>query len=417
MGKKRNWEIQYEKYKTSEMKTKFEELKDKFERKTITREENAEYQKMKKVMGNLPKVDNIKEYMDKLESDLTALKEEYRARKQEEQEAQGEISYENLDKEINQNLEEQDKLLAKRKENNKQIAQSTDKEEIARLKAENADIDQELSKLKFQAAQNNKAFIETQEKNAQKATAPKLTKAYLAKYSDEDLRTKCFEISTMLSKCNMIASNLMKGLSIDAIQVKLEGWKDRKFTSKDSLPLTRKEKEAQAQAQSQSQTKIQSQGKTSNSNSVQQPIGVIHGATPKSPAVVSDFAKAFPRLSKRFPNMENNFLGKALLAIKNHLPSKEEKNAAALTTVLPKNANVPQTNAQTNQKTKKEIFRDYVKYDVLEVADKGIENVEKEKREELEKKAEAMRPIYAEESKKLKEQQMEERKKKEEEQR
>lgn len=417
MGKKRNWEIQYEKYKTSEMKTKFEELKDKFERKTITKEENAEYQKMKKVMGNVPKVDNIKEYMDKLESDLTALKEEYRARKQEEQEAQGEISYENLDKEINQNLEEQDKLLAKRKENNKQIAQSTDKEEIARLKAENADIDQELSKLKFQAAQNNKAFIETQEKNAQKATAPKLTKAYLAKYSDEDLRTKCFEISTMLSKCNMIASNLMKGLSIDAIQVKLEGWKDRKFTSKDSLPLTRKEKEAQAQAQSQSQTKIQSQGKTSNSNSVQQPIGVIHGATPKSPAVVSDFAKAFPRLSKRFPNMENNFLGKALLAIKNHLPSKEEKNVAAPTTVLPKNANVPQTNAQTNQKTKKEIFRDYVKYDVLEVADKGIENVEKEKREELEKKAEAMRPIYAEESKKLKEQQMEERKKKEEEQR
>lgn len=417
MGKKRNWEIQYEKYKTSEMKTKFEELKDKFERKTITKEENAEYQKMKKVMGNVPKVDNIKEYMDKLESDLTALKEEYRARKQEEQEAQGEISYENLDKEINQNLEEQDKLLAKRKENNKQIAQSTDKEEIARLKAENADIDQELSKLKFQAAQNNKAFIETQEKNAQKATAPKLTKAYLAKYSDEDLRTKCFEISTMLSKCNMIASNLMKGLSIDAIQVKLEGWKERKFTSKDSLPLTRKEKEAQAQAQSQSQTKIQSQGKTSNSNSVQQPIGVIHGATPKSPAVVSDFAKAFPRLSKRFPNMENNFLGKALLAIKNHLPSKEEKNVAAPTTVLPKNANVPQTNAQTNQKTKKEIFRDYVKYDVLEVADKGIENVEKEKREELEKKAEAMRPIYAEESKKLKEQQMEERKKKEEEQR
>ena len=74
MGKKRNWEIQYEKYKTSEMKTKFEELKDKFERKTITKEENAEYQKMKKVMGNVPKVDNIKEYMDKLESELTALK-------------------------------------------------------------------------------------------------------------------------------------------------------------------------------------------------------------------------------------------------------------------------------------------------------------------------------------------------------
>ena len=46
----------------------------------------------------------------------------------------------------------------------------------------------------------------------------------------------------MISKCNMVASNLMKGLSRESLQVKLDGWKDRKFTSKTPLPLTRREK-------------------------------------------------------------------------------------------------------------------------------------------------------------------------------
>lgn len=48
MEKKRNWEIQYEKYKDSATQSRLDELKDKFESKTITREENDEYQGMKK---------------------------------------------------------------------------------------------------------------------------------------------------------------------------------------------------------------------------------------------------------------------------------------------------------------------------------------------------------------------------------
>ena len=68
MEKKRNWEIQYEKYKDATTQARFGELKNKFNSKTITREENDEYQKMKKIMENIPKVDNIKQYMEELKN-------------------------------------------------------------------------------------------------------------------------------------------------------------------------------------------------------------------------------------------------------------------------------------------------------------------------------------------------------------
>ena len=404
MEKKRNWEIQYEKYKSPETQARFNELKSKFESKTITREENEEYQKMIKIMGNLPKVDNIMEYMDKLESDLDILKEEYMTRKKE---IQKEKDISDLDKEINANLKRQEELLEKKKENEKKIGQSKDNDEIVKLQKENEDIDGELSKLKYQAGENNKKFAELHNPNSPNQVGKR--KESLAKYSDEDLRAKCFETSAMLSKCNLVARNLMNGLSIASIQVKLEGWKNRKFTSKDSLPLSKKEKAARQQVL---QTRAQQKGQTTQGTRAQ-------SATPSQvPANVNEFEKAFPRLAKRFPNMKDNFLGKMLLKIKSHLPSRnKEESDTNKTTVLPTNGNIPQTHIQTSQQNKKEMFKNYVKYDVLEVADKGLEGVEKEKREAIKKRQEEMRPQYEEQSRKLKEEQMEARKKSEEEER
>ena len=226
--KKRNWEIEYEKYKSTDMQVKLEELKNKLDTKTITREEYDEYQKMLKIIGNLPKVDNVIEYMEKLDQDLSVLKEEIRAREEQRQIEEKRIKPENLEKELETNLNKQYELIAKRKEINKRIALSSDEKEIAKLKEEREDVEQDLSKLELQAKQNNDIFVEM---HSTKKENKKLTNTYLAKYSDEDLRAKCFEISAMISKCNMVASNLMKGLSRESLQVKLDGWKDRKIHS------------------------------------------------------------------------------------------------------------------------------------------------------------------------------------------
>ena len=394
--KKRNWEIEYEKYKSTDMQVRLEELKNKLDAKTITRQEYDEYQKMLKIIDNLPKVDNVIEYMEKLDQDLSVLKEEIRAREEQRQIEEKRIKPENLEKELEANLNKQYELIAKRKEINKKIALSSDKQEIEKLKSEKEEVNQELSKLEIQAKQNNDIFVEM---HSAKKENKKLTKTYLAKYSDEDLRAKCFEISAMISKCNMVASNLMKGLSRDSLQVKLEGWKDKKFTSKEPLPLTRREKMVIKEKENSSANKTEGKEETEEES--------MFDANRKEenewvdfPRPLSEFEKAFPRLATRFPKLQENFLGKTMLAIKNRFrPIEEEKEEQEDKQEMPQQleTNEPPENdsenskEEENSKTKKEKFMNYVKYDVLEVAEKGIEQVQKEDLENRKKRLEEMK--------------------------
>lgn len=388
--KKRNWEIEYEKYKSTDTQVKLEELKNKLDAKTITRQEYDEYQKMLKIIDNLPKVENVIEYMEKLDQDLSVLKEEIRAREEQRQIEEKRIKPENLEKELEANLNKQYELIAKRKEINKKIALTSDKQEIEKLKLEKEEVNQELSKLELQAKQNNDIFVEM---HSTKKENKKLTKAYLAKYSDEDLRAKCFEISAMISKCNMVASNLMKGLSRDSLQVKLEGWKDRKFTSKEPLPLTRREKMAIKEEENSSVNETEDKEETEEESAFYT-NAKEENEWVEFPRPLSEFEKAFPRLAKRFPKLQENFIGKTMLAIKNRFrPIEEEKEEQEDKQEMPQQleTNEPAENDSENSKTKKEKFMNYVKYDVLEVAEKGIEQVQKEDLENRKKRLEEMR--------------------------
>ena len=393
MKDKKRWRVWYENYKGPNVQAKFEELKAKIQNKTISKEEYAEYQKMQKIMGNLPKVDNLIEFIDKLEGELEAYKEEYTTRANK----PNTISVENLEKEMNLNMKQQDDLITKRKEINKKIAATTDREEIARLESEKENINQDLSKLRFQADRNNKEFAKI------KSEKPEIQQSNnkFSRYSDEQLKTRCFEISSMLSKCDMVATNLMKGLSIDSIQVKLEGWKDKKFTAKDPLPLTRKERgERQQPNQAIVHNSQEQENKLNGKENQQELLQIIHGTNsePQPPVIVNDFEKAFPKLAKRFPNMKDNFLGKALLKVKEFFkPEQEEQEEQEEIGVnlqdLQQTQQLQQNDSTTEKKKQNELFRDYLKYDVLEVAQKGVEQVREEriaqKKEEVRKAKEA----------------------------
>ena len=384
--KKRKWKIEYEKYKSTDTQVKLEELKNKLNTKTITRQEYDEYQKMLKVIDNLPKVDNVIEYMEKLDQDLETIKEEIKAREEQRQIEEKRIKPENLEKELEANLNKQYELIAKRKEINKKIALSSDKQEIEKLKLEKEEVNQELSKLELQAKQNNDIFVEI---HSTKKENKKLTKAYLAKYSDEDLRAKCFEISAMISKCNMVASNLMKGLSKDSLQVKLEGWQDRKFTSKEPLPLTRREKMA-IKEENLSINKVENKEETIE-ESMFSTNEKENDEWRDFPRPLSEFEKAFPRLAKRFPKLQENFLGKTMLAIKNRFRPIEEKRQETDDKFNKNNGTDSKTLGNDNENNKKEKFMNYVKYDVLEVAEKGIEQVQKEDLENRKKRLEEIK--------------------------
>lgn len=282
------------------------------------------------------------------------------------------------------NMQQQDELIAKRKEINKKISVATEKEEISRLQAEKDDIDQDLSKLRFQADKNNKKFAEI--KNSKDDS--KISGSKISRYSDEELRTRCFRVSAMISKCNMVATNLMKGLSINSIQVKLEGWQDKKFTSKTPLPLSRAEKIKAEEKQQDSEEK-QPGEKGNSSDDIEEDINkrfdvitsdmLNNQPTTVLPTRVNEFEKAFPRLAKRFPNMKDNFLGKALLKARNFFKNEAQEQVVD----KPNNSTkLDATKENTENKRQNELFRDYLKYDVLEVAEKGVEQVRKERIEE-----------------------------------
>ena len=58
-------------------------------------------------------------------------------------------------------------------------------------------------------------------------------KRELSTLGKQEIEKKMFETQTRVSKCNLVANNLLNGLNWEQIDMKLDNWKDRKFTSKD----------------------------------------------------------------------------------------------------------------------------------------------------------------------------------------
>lgn len=405
MKDKRKWEETYEEYKSPERQARFLELKFRLENNStdktgqihMTKEEYDEYQKMKKIMDNLPKVDNLKEYMNRLEADFSKLKNEYNLREQQGKDKDREDA---LEKEITENMKKHDEAIARRKEISKKIAETTNPEEKAKLEVEKDKIDKEISDLRANTEKNNKEFTDIKSREGQ-YTFDKSLKDY----SIEDLKYNCQEIRTTISKCNLVANNLMKGLSRDSIQPKLEGWKDRKLTSKEPLP-TRKQDPVEAEKGRQGLAKLVGKTEKSQPNVKKDDdkslTQIVNDAYNKLPAKQYTFEEAFPRLAKIFPKLAETRVGKKMLEIKQKRDDKKAtKSQEQQENSQPADNNNASANKSENDKRKE--FRSYIKYNVLDVADKGFDTV---RQEDLEKRREEMQAKAKAKSEEMKKQQL-----------
>ncbi len=433
MKDKRKWEVTYEEYKSQEKQLKFEDLKFKFENNStekmaqthMKKEEFDEYQKMKRIMDNLPKVDNLKEYMDRLENDFSKLKKEYDLRTQQGKDKAREDA---LEKYVVENMKQQEEAIARRKEVSKKIAEAKEPEEKAKLEGEKEKIDKELSELRTNVKENNKEFADLKSKEGQYNFDKSLKD-----YSMEDLKYNCQEIRTTISKCNLVASNLMKGLSIESIQPKLEGWKDRKLTSKDPLPVKAKQQEqVKGQEQDPAEAEKGRQGLAAlvgKSERNQEDNGrdddealtdIVDRAYNRLPAKQYTFEEAFPRLAKLFPKLANTRVGKKMLEIKQKRDERKVEREQEDVQSEPEsnqqsNNNQEQQSHENNQEQqennksendKRKEFRSYIKYNVLDVAERGFDTV---RQEDLEKRREEMQAKAKVKSEEMKKQQMEAR--------
>ena len=121
-----------------------------------------------------------------------------------------------------------------------------------------------------------------------------------------------FDVSTKISKCNFVANNLMRGLSWDDIEIKLDGWEDRKFTSKEKLTRKVKENREMKEIETEKKKEIDSEEiekELSNKTQSQERNGELQykGELKKETFLMKSSAliRRFPRIAKIIQTIEN----------------------------------------------------------------------------------------------------------------
>lgn len=197
------------------------ESKDYKELKTELKQANAEKKRLEKIKPNLGKISNIIEYRDSLKKELDELKKEAGFRKE-----MGEATKkkEELETEIARYQERYEKIN-KELRNDKLSA-----DEKKKLENEREAISEKMPKAQEEWDKQDKIL---QDGLGKKGNSSNL--------SQEEINNKLSETQTKISKCNFVAKNMLEGLSWDSIDLKLDKWQDRKFTSKDKK-LSNKDK-------------------------------------------------------------------------------------------------------------------------------------------------------------------------------
>ena len=225
MRKLRKWEEEYMLYKNGTKEKRIKEIEEKLSNKTATKAEYDELKQIKKVSANIEKVSNIIEYKYEIEKQINEIKEEIKLRE-----------------ETANRTKQLDEITKEGEEINKELAILDLKKDML-LKGskglspeEKEKNNKEIEEINEKIAENNSKYIKNQEKltNLPEEKNTRRNNKFSG-IETEELNKRIFDLSTKVSKCNMIAGNLMKGMSWDNIELKLDQWKDKKYTSKEKI--------------------------------------------------------------------------------------------------------------------------------------------------------------------------------------
>lgn len=345
------WEDKYETYKNGGIDSIINDLTAKG---ISTKEEKKEYRKLTKIKEKMPQIDNVVEYRNKLKKELNDLKKEISVR-------------ENLEKagkkqeELSAKIERYQKRyedIVKQLKNDK-----LDPDKRKQLENEKSLINEDMPKVQDEMTKQEKVLGNGLGEKRQ-----------LSDLSKEELETKRFDIQTKVSKCNLVARNLLDGLSWEQIDIKLDNWKDKRFKSVDNKLETEIEALKRKREEKVNDFKLDIK---EDGLDYKKEDGLNYKIEEKTNKPDLTFADKHPRLAK----IGNFFKGLKDRFIKKDQPEMSEKYNPEITTVEEK-----------NEKEEKP-FKEYIK----EIAEKGIDGVNEEektaKRRELKAKLEEMRAV------------------------
>ena len=348
------WEDKYEKLKNGEFDARIDELKEKKSNKTATREEYKEYEKLSKAKNNLGKVENVLEYREKLKEDLKDLKQEIEIRRDA---VLANLEYRELEEELAKITEE---IIKTEKELKNPEIQEDRKNELLAKREE----------LYGKRDENNSKYAK-----AQKALEGEFNReGELKDLSKKEIEDKALLLKTRMSKCNMVAKNLLNGASWDTINLKLDNWdKDKRFTRKKD------EKSVENTKNENSNLEKEVSGNASLENKSEELDERDLFSDSKSEAYNKNkqlmFEKKHPRLAK-IQSWFKKMFGKE----EKMLPEPEEKGKSEKI----KAASALNKTEESKEQDEDKSFREYIKA----VAEKGMDGVSMEEKVAKQEKAE-----------------------------
>lgn len=348
------WEDKYEKLKNGEFDARIDELKDKANNKTATKEEYKEYEKLSKSKNNLGKVENVLEYREKLKEELNELKQEVETRK--------------------------DAVLANQesKKLEEELVKIT--EEIIKTEKELKDPEIKEDRKNELLAKREELYGKRDENNSRYAKAQKALEGEFSRegelknLSKKEIEDKALLLKTRMSKCNMVAKNLLNGASWDTINLKLDNWdKDKRFTRKKD------EKSVENTKNENSNLEKEVSGNASLENKSEELDERDLFSDSKSEAYNKNkqlmFEKKHPRLAK-IQSWFKKMFGKE----EKMLPEPEEKGKSEKI----KAASALNKTEESKEQDEDKSFREYIKA----VAEKGMDGVSMEEKVAKQEKAE-----------------------------
>lgn len=387
----RKWEIEYEKYKSGEKNEEFEALKKKIDEKQATAEEVKEYKRMERIFGYMPNVENLKAAIEVLETNLDILKDEWNTR-----EAQAKEVKNAKDK--------------KRKLENK-ISDIEAKLAIAEQEVKNSDRDDEDFYDKIEARDKLEDELKgvKDEIKINEEKMPKSNHPELANMDKRQLRKEIFKTSAQIGKCHFAARLFMEGRSKQNINIKVnKEWKDRKFTAKSPLPKSRKEiaeeKKEQKKEEPEEDKQIEEEPDKKAEKLEQSEEELKEKVDDEEKEIDYDEEDKTKEEATNLPmNSEGSIRNKVqkehvflvLLTkipfLKKYAENKlqkfvdEEKDKTIILNREPKGEEKPE-NVDKAKTTSEEFRAKYsmIDYDVMDIAEKGLAGIEKEKQNKLE---------------------------------
>lgn len=371
------WENKFEELQ-NRLDKQIQELKMKVDDKTITKEEYKEYNKLLKVKDNMPKINNMVEYRGLLLNEKQKIEEQLN---KDEQLYKLDEAVKKLDERMQRCVQERTMLENSLYDEN---VSKEDKHEIL----------EKIDKINADVKKNNEFYFRAQDirnKNKKMNLEEK-----------EQLETRKNELSTQISKCNLVIDNLINGMSWDSIEMNLDKWKDSKFKAdkvnaeklKSEIKTQKQEEKQEPKTKPIKQDKDETQKIVTKSNSEtikEDDYKNVEREEKKDeikelPIKVSKFDQKHPRLAK-IKNWFKNKIGKYF--------AKEEDYYEDYDALDQKEREEAEIEAKQEEQRKNDIekfmqvekqdneFKKYLK----EVAEKGYKNVGREKLEEAKKEA------------------------------